>query len=95
MRAARAARRVREHLADERENHDHACVGVPSAKEILSKRVLHIPAALFHQRGQQKISPYWMAGTVMKMIPDINLASRVIVLPFWIQDAESLEPDFS
>jgi hypothetical protein len=31
-------------------------MGVSGAKEILSQRVLHISAALVHQRGQQKIS---------------------------------------
>jgi hypothetical protein len=31
-------------------------MGMSGTKEILSQRVLHLSAALVHQRGQQKIS---------------------------------------
>jgi hypothetical protein len=37
------------------ESHDHTCVGVPCAEEILPQRIFHVPAALAHQRSQQKI----------------------------------------
>src|SRR5437870_13547577 len=47
--------RVRQHLTNQRQDHDHTCVSVPGAEKILSQRVFHVTASFVHQRGQQKI----------------------------------------
>ena len=39
------------------------------------------PLPLFSREVSRKYPPYWIVGTVMRMIPDINLASRVIGFP--------------
>src|ERR1700746_3384914 len=36
------------------------------------------PLPLFIREVSRKYPPYWIVGTVIRMIPDINLASRVI-----------------
>src|SRR5215469_9144454 len=36
------------------------------------------PLPLFIREVSRKYPPYWIVGTVMRMIPDISLASRVI-----------------
>src|SRR3984893_5916170 len=46
---------VRDYLANKRENHNDARVGVPGMEEILAEWVVHVPASLVHQGGQQKI----------------------------------------
>src|SRR5271165_5502022 len=55
-------RRVRQNLAEQRKNNDHARVGMSGAEEILAQRVLHVAAAFVHQRGQQKISAVLNCG---------------------------------
>jgi hypothetical protein len=45
-----------QHLANQGQNHNDARVGMPRTEKILAQRIVDVPAALGHQRGQQKIS---------------------------------------